>query len=100
MKFVSFIIQSLQGKQESLVGRLDQLDQENEELRGQVDGLEESKEQLEESLERAQEQRTRLNQELNNQQVQSSGSYLYQDRNYNDININPFHAASMLHSLF
>ena len=61
--------QSIQGKQDSLLQRIDGLDQENEELRSQVVELEEQKESLEEALERAAEEKHETNKKLKEQKV-------------------------------
>jgi predicted nucleic acid-binding Zn-ribbon protein len=46
-------LQSLQSKQDSLLQRVDELDQENEELKNDVADLEDAKETLEDNLSRA-----------------------------------------------
>ncbi len=61
--------QSIQGKQDSLLQRIDTLDQENEELRGDMAELEEQKESLEEALERAAEEKHTIEKKLKQEQV-------------------------------
>ena len=61
--------QSIQGKQDGLMQRLDALDRENEELREETGDLGEMKEKLEEALEKAEERRSKMEEQLSEEQV-------------------------------
>ena len=63
--------QSVQGKQDSLLERLDALDRDNEELRDEMGELGEVKDKLEEELEKAEEQRSKLEEQLAEEKVRA-----------------------------
>jgi len=69
--------QSVQSKQESLLQRLDELDNENNELRLQAADLEEAKEQLQEELTRLAAERDGLINAVKEKQASSVSVYIY-----------------------
>ena len=68
-------MQSIQGKQESLLRRLDEIDTENDELRTEINELEESKEKLQEQLETAKDEKRKMVEKQRESQVSFFGPY-------------------------
>lgn len=69
--------QSLQTKQDSLLLRIDDLDQENRELKDQVSEIEEEKDRIEETLEKVQKNVKQYKQKLKDNQVQIDNTCIY-----------------------
>ena len=65
--------QSIQGKQDSLLQRIDSLDREREDLREETGELAEERDALEEALGKAEEQRSRMKEQLLEEQVSYRG---------------------------
>ena len=74
------ILQALQGKQSSLLERIDALDLENEEIKEEFAALEEMKEELEEKLEKAKDEKKRLEKHVKEEQVRNSKSLFGQSK--------------------
>ena len=71
-------LQSVQGKQGSMLQRIDDLDRDNETLREELAELEDVKEQLEERIDRAEERRREIERECREQKVlQYVNDHLY-----------------------
>lgn len=69
--------QSLQTKQDSLLLRIDDLDQENRELKDQVSEIEEEKDRIEETLEKVQKNVKQYKQKLKDNQVQIDNTCIF-----------------------
>lgn len=69
--------QSLQTKQDSLLLRIDDLDQENRELKDQVSEIEEEKDRIEETLEKVQKHVKQYKQKLKDNQVQTDNTCIF-----------------------
>lgn len=69
--------QSLQTKQDSLLLRIDDLDQENRELKDQVSEIEEEKDRIEETLEKVQKNVKQYKQKLKDNQVQTYNTCIF-----------------------
>ena len=59
----------MQGRQESLVKRLDELDQDSEQLKSEISELEDIKDELEKSLYTANEEKERLQDQVKEEKV-------------------------------
>ena len=70
--------QSIQGKQDSLLQRIDCLDREREGLREETGELAEERERLEEALGRAEGERDRMKEQLLEEQVSCTNTTLFQ----------------------
>ena len=67
-----FMLQSLQGKQDSLIQRIDSLAEENEDLRGQVADLHDEKDGMEEKLREARAEHRHLEGKIDKYEVSLS----------------------------